>query len=72
MFRSTDEGSHWVRVSDDDHQYGTVNVLEGDPGVFGRVSSRPERARWHSSLVNREPIEQGCRPASEVPMGMNY
>lgn len=37
VFRSTDEGSHWVRVSDDDHQYGTVNIVEGDPRVFGRV-----------------------------------
>jgi photosystem II stability/assembly factor-like uncharacterized protein len=41
VFRSTDEGSHWVRVSDDDHQYGIVNVLEGDPRVFGRVYLGP-------------------------------
>ncbi|MGC4092649.1 MAG: hypothetical protein QM756_33170 [Polyangiaceae bacterium] len=41
VFRSTDEGSHWVRVSDDNHQYGNVNVLEGDPRVFGRVYLGP-------------------------------
>jgi xyloglucan-specific exo-beta-1,4-glucanase len=41
VFRSTDEGSHWVRVSDDDHQYGIVNVVEGDPRVFGRVYLGP-------------------------------
>jgi len=41
VFRSTDEGGHWVRVSDDDHQYGTVNVVEGDPRVFGRVYIGP-------------------------------
>lgn len=41
VFRSTDEGSHWVRVSDDDHQYGLVNVVEGDPRVFGRVYLGP-------------------------------
>ena len=41
VFRSTDEGSHWVRVSDDDHQYGTVNVVEGDPRVFDRVYLGP-------------------------------
>lgn len=36
-----DEGSHWVRVSDDDHRYGTVNVVEGNPRVFGRVYLGP-------------------------------
>ncbi|HWA76050.1 MAG TPA: hypothetical protein VG937_27115 [Polyangiaceae bacterium] len=41
VFRSTDEGSHWVRVSDDEHQYGMVNVVEGDPRVFGRVYLGP-------------------------------
>jgi photosystem II stability/assembly factor-like uncharacterized protein len=41
VFRSTDEGSHWVRVSDDAHQYGIVNVLEGHPRVFGRVYLGP-------------------------------
>jgi hypothetical protein len=41
VFRSTDEGSHWLRVSDDDHQYGIVNVVEGDPRVFGRVYLGP-------------------------------
>jgi photosystem II stability/assembly factor-like uncharacterized protein len=41
IFRSTDEGSHWVRVSDDEHRYGIVNVVEGDPRVFGRVYLGP-------------------------------
>ena len=37
FFRSTDEGKHWTRINDDDHQYGITNVVEGDPRVFGRV-----------------------------------
>ena len=41
VFRSTDEGRSWVRVSDDEHQYGTVNVVEGDPRVFDRVYLGP-------------------------------
>jgi photosystem II stability/assembly factor-like uncharacterized protein len=41
VYRSIDEGSHWLRVSDDDHQYGIVNVVEGDPRVFGRVYLGP-------------------------------
>ena len=41
VFRSTDEGGHWTRVSDAEHQYGTVNAVEGDPRVFGRVYLGP-------------------------------
>jgi xyloglucan-specific exo-beta-1,4-glucanase len=41
VFRSIDQGRHWVRVSDDAHLYGTVNVIEGDPRVFGRVYLGP-------------------------------
>ena len=37
IFRSTDEGKHWLRINDDAHQYGIANVIEGDPRVFGRV-----------------------------------
>jgi photosystem II stability/assembly factor-like uncharacterized protein len=41
VFRSIDQGGSWARVSDDDHEYGTVNVVEGDPRVFGRVYLGP-------------------------------
>lgn len=41
VFRSTDEGVSWTRVSDHEHQYGLVNVVEGDPRVFGRVYLGP-------------------------------
>ena len=37
IFRSTDIGATWVRVNDDEHQYGYINRLTGDPRVFGRV-----------------------------------
>jgi photosystem II stability/assembly factor-like uncharacterized protein len=36
-FRSDDEGDSWVRINDDDHQYGHVNIIEGDFRVYGRV-----------------------------------
>jgi len=57
VFRSTDEGHHWVRVSDDDHQYGIVNVVEGDPRVFGRVYLGPSGR----GIVVGEP--RSCSPA---------
>ncbi|MBV6699704.1 RICIN domain-containing protein [Kitasatospora aureofaciens] len=39
LFRSTDAGSTWVRINDDQHQYGgtVINVITGDPDVYGRV-----------------------------------
>lgn len=37
LFRSTNEGKSWQKISDADHQFGGVNVIEGDPRIFGRV-----------------------------------
>ena len=38
IFRSDDAGKSWVRVNDDEHQFGGApTVLCGDPRVFGRV-----------------------------------
>jgi xyloglucan-specific exo-beta-1,4-glucanase len=38
VFRSADEGASWVRINDDQHQYGWIGqTIAGDPRVFGRV-----------------------------------
>jgi photosystem II stability/assembly factor-like uncharacterized protein len=37
IFRSTDTGKTWLQVDDDQHHYGWIGVLAGDPRVFGRV-----------------------------------
>ncbi|MCR8630581.1 WD40/YVTN/BNR-like repeat-containing protein [Paenibacillus radicis (ex Xue et al. 2023)] len=37
-FRSDDQGITWVKISDDEHQFGAVNrTITGDPRVYGRV-----------------------------------
>jgi photosystem II stability/assembly factor-like uncharacterized protein len=37
FFRSTDGGASWVRINDDQHQWGLVLQITGDPKKFGRV-----------------------------------
>ncbi len=37
LYRSTDGGLNWIRFDGPENQYGYINVLTGDPRVFGRV-----------------------------------
>ena len=37
FFRSTDGGAAWLRINDDQHQWGLVLQITGDPKKFGRV-----------------------------------
>jgi hypothetical protein len=37
FFRSTDGGATWLRINDDQHQWGLVLQITGDPKKFGRV-----------------------------------
>ncbi|MEV4483399.1 cellulose binding domain-containing protein [Micromonospora coxensis] len=38
VYRSDDAGAAWVRINDDQHQYGNAgDALTGDPRVYGRV-----------------------------------
>jgi hypothetical protein len=39
IFRSDDQGASWVRINDDQHQFGlaSIHVFCADPRIFGRV-----------------------------------
>jgi photosystem II stability/assembly factor-like uncharacterized protein len=37
IFRSTDEAKTWVRINDDQHQWGLILQITGDPRLYGRV-----------------------------------
>jgi photosystem II stability/assembly factor-like uncharacterized protein len=37
IFRSIDEAQTWVRINDDQHQWGLVLQIAGDPRIYGRV-----------------------------------
>jgi photosystem II stability/assembly factor-like uncharacterized protein len=41
FFRSDDGGRNFIRINDDQHQYGGATVLTGDPRVYGRVYIAP-------------------------------
>lgn len=37
LYRSTDQGQHWTRLTDDQHGFGWITAVAGDPEVFGKV-----------------------------------
>jgi len=37
IYRSTDQSRSWVRINDDQHQWGLLLHITGDPKKFGRV-----------------------------------
>ncbi|MCC9137609.1 xyloglucanase [Pontibacter silvestris] len=37
FFRSDDAGATWTRINDEQHQFGGVNDITGDPRVYGRL-----------------------------------
>jgi photosystem II stability/assembly factor-like uncharacterized protein len=37
LFRSDDAGENWIRINDDEHQFGWVSHVTGDPRIYGRV-----------------------------------
>ncbi|HEY1922181.1 MAG TPA: hypothetical protein VGG44_05400 [Tepidisphaeraceae bacterium] len=37
IYRSDDFGKSWVRINDDQHQFGLLLQITGDPRIYGRV-----------------------------------
>ncbi len=37
LFRSLDTGATWTQINDDQHQFGVISHVTGDPRIFGRV-----------------------------------
>lgn len=45
LYRSTDAGSSWIRINDDQHQWGGSSLVVGDPKTFGTVYIGPASGR---------------------------
>jgi photosystem II stability/assembly factor-like uncharacterized protein len=41
FFRSDDEADSFVRINDDQHQFGIAPIIAGDPRVYGRIYIAP-------------------------------
>ena len=37
IYRSENQGANWVRINDNQHQYGYIQQVIGDPKIYGRV-----------------------------------
>lgn len=61
MFRSDDEGATWVRINDDQHQYGgpgNAQMVDGDINVYGR---------FYMSTVGRGIVYGDLVPENHAP-----
>ena len=41
LYRSDDSGGTWARINDDQHQFGWINAISGDPLDYGTVYIAP-------------------------------
>jgi photosystem II stability/assembly factor-like uncharacterized protein len=56
LFRSIDAGQTWVRINDDQHQWGHAGetAITGDPRTFGRVYVGTNGRAASSTATGRE------------------
>ena len=56
LFRSDDIGTNWVRINDDQHQYGYISRVTGDSRIYGRVYFATGGRGVIYGDINRDPI----------------
>jgi photosystem II stability/assembly factor-like uncharacterized protein len=54
LFRSDDAGATWVRINDNQHQFGSISHVTGDPRIYGRVYF----ATGGRGIIYGDPVEQ--------------
>ena len=63
IFRSIDEARSWVRINDDQHQWGLILQIAGDPRIYGRVYI----GTHGRGVLYGEPSPHGSRHNSRQP-----
>jgi photosystem II stability/assembly factor-like uncharacterized protein len=63
IFRSIDEARSWVRINDDQHQWGLILQIAGDPRIYGRVYV----GTHGRGVLYGEPSPRGSRHNSRQP-----
>ncbi|HJV77801.1 MAG TPA: T9SS type A sorting domain-containing protein [Paludibacter sp.] len=66
LFRSTDQGTTWLRINDDAHQFAGAPLLIGDMNTFGRVYMSAGGGR---GIVYWEPV--GATNSVEIESRLN-
>lgn len=61
LFRSTDQGTTWLRINDNAHEFGGATFLIGDKNVAGRVYQAPNGGR---GLIYWDPA--ACTPSTII------
>jgi hypothetical protein len=77
VHRSTDTGTTWVRINDDQHQYGgpgNAQIVTGDANFFGRVyMSTVGRGIVYGALIDEEPVStEESQIAARFELEQNY
>jgi hypothetical protein len=60
LFRTDDAGATWVRINDDQHQFGWIGHVTGDPRIYGRVYF----ATGGRGIICGDPVEPKMPPVN--------
>jgi photosystem II stability/assembly factor-like uncharacterized protein len=57
IYRSEDQGTNWTRINDDQHQFGNIAQVTGDPKIYGRCYiAAGGRGILYGDLPNQPPF----------------
>lgn len=68
IFRSDDAGASWIRINDDQHQYGVTNAaITGDPRIYGRVYLGTNgRGILYADIAESLPTSSNISPTTAI------
>jgi hypothetical protein len=65
IYRSENEGTSWTRINDDQHRYGIIQNVIGDPRIYGRCYiAAGGRGILYGDIPNQPPFTPGSLAAA--------